>query len=54
MKTLKHAKFSAVKRRLEEILESMRYEERVRYLIYTCGYSSEDAEDYAGSFDSEH
>lgn len=43
---------SAIKRKLEDILDSMNYEERVKFLIYTCGYSSEDAEDYAECFES--
>lgn len=43
---------SAVKCNLEDILTSMNYGERVRYLMYVCGYSSADAEDYALLYES--
>lgn len=40
-----------VKRKLEEILQSMTLEQRIQYLMYVCGYSSEDARDYAECFE---
>lgn len=38
---------SYMKRRFEDVMYSMSYEERVKFLIYALGYSSEDAEDFA-------
>ena len=37
---------SKIKNHLDDVLVKMSLEERIKFLIYTCGYSSEDAEDY--------
>lgn len=35
-----------------DILKKMTLEQRIHFLLYVCGYSSEDARDYALEFET--